>query len=67
MDFKTLAADILKNIGGKENVSGVVHCATRLRFRLKDEGKADTNAVKNIKGVISVINAGGAISDRNWT
>lgn len=59
MDFKTLAADILSNVGGKENVSGVVHCATRLRFRLKDESKANTDAVKKIKGVISVISAGG--------
>lgn len=59
MDYKTLASDILKNVGGKENVSGVVHCATRLRFRLKDEGKADTEAVKKVKGVLSVVNAGG--------
>lgn len=59
MDFKALAADILKNVGGKENVGGVVHCATRLRFRLKDESKANTDAIKGIKGVISVINAGG--------
>ena len=59
MDNKALATEILKNIGGKENVSSVVHCATRLRFRLKDEGKADTEAVKKIKGVLSVVNAGG--------
>jgi len=59
MDYKALAADILKNVGGKENVSGVVHCATRLRFRLKDNAKADTDAIKKVKGVLSVINAGG--------
>ncbi len=59
MDFKTMASSILSGIGGKENVSQVVHCATRLRFTLKDDTKADTEAVKKIKGVLSVVNAGG--------
>ena len=59
MDYKALAENILKHVGGKENVSGVVHCATRLRFRLKDENKADTDAISQIKGVLSVVNAGG--------
>ena len=59
MDFKQLAATILENVGGKENVDKVVHCATRLRFTLKDESKANTDAIKATKGVLSVINAGG--------
>lgn len=59
MDFKTMASSILSGIGGKENVSQVVHCATRLRFTLKDDTKADTDAIKKIKGVLSVVNAGG--------
>ena len=59
MDFKQLAATILENVGGKENVDKVVHCATRLRFTLKDESKANTDAIKGTKGVLSVINAGG--------
>lgn len=59
MDFKELAASILANVGGKENVDKVVHCATRLRFTLKDETKAQTDALKKTKGVLSVINAGG--------
>ena len=59
MDFKTMASSILSGIGGKENVSQVVHCATRLRFTLKDDTKADTDAIKKVKGVLSVVNAGG--------
>ena len=59
MDFKSMASSILSAVGGKENVSQVVHCATRLRFTLKDDTKADTDAIKKIKGVLSVVNAGG--------
>ena len=40
MNYRELAENIIENIGGKENVNQVVHCATRLRFRLKDEAKA---------------------------
>ena len=59
MDYKPLATTILANVGGKENVSGVVHCATRLRFTLKDDTKANTEVLKKTKGVLSVVNAGG--------
>ena len=37
MNYRELAATIIENVGGKENVNQVVHCATRLRFRLKDD------------------------------
>ena len=59
MDFKNMASSILSEVGGKENVSQVVHCATRLRFTLKDDTKANTDAIKKIQGVLSVVNAGG--------
>lgn len=59
MDYKQLAATILEKVGGKENVDKVLHCATRLRFTLKDVSKADTETLKKTKGVMSVINAGG--------
>ena len=59
MDYKPLATTILANVGGKENVNGVVHCATRLRFTLKDDSKANTDVLKKTKGVLSVVNAGG--------
>ena len=59
MDFKALALEILQNVGGKDNVKGVVHCATRLRFTLKDDSIAKTDILKKVKGVLSVVNAGG--------
>lgn len=59
MDYKALALEILENVGGKDNVRGVVHCATRLRFTLKDDSAAKTDTLKKIKGVLSVVNAGG--------
>lgn len=59
MDYSKTAAGVLKGVGGDENVSSLVHCATRLRFVLKDESKADTAAVKATPGVVTVAQAGG--------
>lgn len=59
MDNKTLAASVLEKVGGKENVSNVVHCVTRLRFTLKDDKKADREAIKSTEGVISIVEQGG--------
>ncbi|MFS0637745.1 beta-glucoside-specific PTS transporter subunit IIABC [Mesobacillus foraminis] len=59
MKYEQLAKDIIANVGGKENVSSVVHCITRLRFRLKDEGKANTDVLKNMDGVVTVMKSGG--------
>lgn len=59
MDYRALAADILKNVGGKDNINSVIHCVTRLRFRLKDQDKANTDAIKSMGGVMDVIKKGG--------
>ncbi|GAA0180135.1 beta-glucoside-specific PTS transporter subunit IIABC [Clostridium sediminicola] len=59
MKYQKLANDIIKNVGGKENVNSLAHCVTRLRFKLKDEKKANTEALKNMDGVITVIQSGG--------
>lgn len=59
LDYNQVARNILANIGGKENVNSVRHCITRVRFKLKDEGKADDTLVKNLEGVISVVHGGG--------
>jgi PTS system beta-glucosides-specific IIC component len=59
LDYKQLSKDIIKNVGGKENVNSLTHCATRLRFNLKDDSKAATDILKNIKGVMGVVNKGG--------
>ena len=42
MNYQELGMKILDLVGGKENVTGLTHCATRLRFNLKDEAKAKT-------------------------
>ncbi|MBI5028754.1 MAG: PTS transporter subunit EIIB, partial [Actinobacteria bacterium] len=59
VDYRTLAGDILEKVGGESNVASLAHCATRLRFRLKDAAKADKAAVERLPGVITVMEAGG--------
>lgn len=58
-DYKKLATSILELVGGEQNVSSVTHCATRLRFNLNDDNKAQTEQIKNTKGVMGVVNKGG--------
>lgn len=59
VDYAAMAPDLLELIGGEENVSALSHCATRMRFVLKDVSKADTNAIKSMRGVVTVVQAGG--------
>ncbi|AST96822.1 PTS system, beta-glucoside-specific enzyme II, ABC component [Niallia circulans] len=59
MKYEQLAKDIIEKVGGKENVNNVVHCITRLRFKLKDEDKAQTEALKNMDGIVTVMKSGG--------
>lgn len=59
VDYKSLAGDIVERVGGVQNIASATHCATRLRLRLKDEDKADKNAVEKLAGVITVMRAGG--------
>lgn len=59
MKYEQLAKDIIENVGGKENVNSVVHCVTRLRFRLKDESKANDEVLKNMDDVVTVMKSGG--------
>ncbi len=54
-----LARDIIENIGGEENVNGLRHCITRLRFNLKDESKANTDYLKKRDGVVTVVQSSG--------
>jgi PTS system beta-glucosides-specific IIC component len=58
-DFAKMAEGILSGIGGKDNVKNVVHCITRLRFTLYDQGKVSDDLVKSTPGVLSVVKAGG--------
>ncbi|GAA5108232.1 PTS beta-glucoside transporter subunit IIABC [Orbus sasakiae] len=59
MKNKELAESIIKNVGGKDNVMSLVHCATRLRFVLKDNTIASAETLKKQKGVIMVVESGG--------
>lgn len=58
-DYAALAPDLLTRVGGAGNVRALSHCATRLRFALKDESKAATDAIKNTGGVVTVVQSGG--------
>ena len=59
MNYENLAKQVLQNVGGEDNVSNLTHCATRLRFNLKDSKKANTEVIKKINGVMGVVNKGG--------
>lgn len=58
-NYDELAQDILEHVGGRDNVNSLVHCITRLRFRLKDESKADDEYLKQREGVVTVVKSGG--------
>lgn len=60
-NYDNLARDIVRYIGGPENVNSLVHCATRLRFKVKDAQKADKENLKQLEGVITVLESGGQI------
>ena len=57
--YENLAKDIVKNVGGKENINGLTHCVTRLRFKLKDESKANDDVIKNMDGIVTLIKSAG--------
>lgn len=57
--YENLAKEILENVGGKENINSLTHCVTRLRFRLKDESKANDEVLKNNPGVVTVMKSAG--------
>lgn len=59
MDYKSVAENIVKNVGGSSNIQSVANCATRLRFVLKDEKIANENVLKQIKGVAGIAKSGG--------
>lgn len=57
--YDGLARIIIQNVGGKQNINSITHCITRLRFKLKDESKANTDVLNDTDGVIKVIQANG--------
>lgn len=57
--YDGLARIIIQNVGGKSNINSVAHCITRLRFKLKDESKANKEVLEATDGVIKVMQSGG--------
>lgn len=58
---RQIAKEVLEQVGGKDNVSKVLHCQTRLRFNLKDESVVVDEKIEEIKGVLGIVRAGGQI------
>ena len=59
MDYQQLGIQILRLVGGKDNVNSLTHCATRLRFDLFDKNIVDCDAIMKLTGVISIVDSGG--------
>lgn len=59
IDYQKTARELVKELGGNDNISNVTHCATRLRFILKDESIVNKERVAKIQGVITTVQAGG--------
>lgn len=59
VDHAKTATAVVAGVGGESNITSLVHCATRLRFVLKDESKADAMALRATPGVITTAQAGG--------
>ncbi|MCR5527104.1 MAG: beta-glucoside-specific PTS transporter subunit IIABC [Lachnospiraceae bacterium] len=57
--YDGLSRIIIQNVGGKDNIISITHCVTRLRFKLKDESKANTDILKETDGIVTVIQSGG--------
>ncbi|MDK1726669.1 PTS cellobiose transporter subunit IIB [Dellaglioa algida] len=53
-EYDELAKSIIGKLGGQQNINSVVHCATRLRFNLKDDAKVDEEGLKKTEGVVGV-------------
>ena len=57
--FELIANEIIKNVGGKDNISDAFHCMTRLRLILKDQSLIENEKIKNTNGVMGTsFNAG---------
>lgn len=61
MNNKELGDKIVHLVGGEKNVESLIHCATRLRFKLKDSSKADKESLSTIPDIITVVEKGGQL------
>lgn len=58
-NWQATAEEILAAVGGPENITGMTHCATRLRLNLRDLSQCDDAAVKAVDGVVNTVNSAG--------
>lgn len=61
MNNQDLAKQIITHVGGESNVISLIHCATRLRFKLKDKSKANKAALEKTQGIITVVESAGQL------
>lgn len=61
LKYDEIAQKIIHDLGGEENIEHLLHCATRLRFNLKNKALADLEKIKKISGVLGVMDAGAQI------
>lgn len=61
MDYRETGLKALEAVGGKSNVAHVTHCATRLRFQLKDRAAADEKKLSEVPGVMKIIDSAGQL------
>ena len=59
MDIKTSASQIVQYVGGVDNIQSLTHCATRLRFVVKNESQVDMDHLGSVEGVLTAQNKGG--------
>lgn len=59
MKYENSAQEIVEKVGGEANINSLTHCITRLRFKLKDESKADTEFLKNHDEIVTVMQSSG--------
>lgn len=57
-DYAGTAREVLKLVGGEENITHLEHCSTRLRFSIADGGKVEKDKLKAVSGVMGVIASG---------
>lgn len=60
-DYNRIAKEVMEHVGGAGNVSSLSHCMTRLRFNLKDNSKADLEALGKVSGVLKALESGGQV------
>lgn len=61
MNYEKVAREIIDLVGGKDNISNLTHCVTRLRFVLKDNTKVDKDSLSKVEGVITVVESIGQL------